>query len=75
MYIDPIHRVLVSFPRFLLVPCKTGLVKSSLHGSLYSLSMGFTARQNTVCLSLLKFCLPGINPEFVMECKLIAHPI
>ena len=20
-------------------------------------------------------CLPGINPEFVMECKLIAHPI
>ena len=23
LYIDPIHRVLVSFPRFLLVPCKT----------------------------------------------------
>ena len=31
--------------------------------------------KNTVCLSLLEFCPPGVNPEFVMECKLIAHPI
>ena len=23
LYIDPVHRVLMSFPRFLLVPCKT----------------------------------------------------
>ena len=30
--------------------------------------------KNTVCL-LLKCCPPGINPEFMMECKLIAHPI
>ena len=40
-----------------------------------SLTMGFTAVKNTVCLSLLEFCPPGINPEFVMECELIAHPI
>ena len=32
--------------------------------------MGCTAVKNTVCLSLLEFCPPGINPEFVMECKL-----
>ena len=32
------------------------------------------SRSNTVCL-LLKICPPGINPEFVMECKLIAHPM
>ena len=33
------------------------------------------AVKNTVCLSLLEFCPPAINPEFVMECKLTAHPI
>ena len=37
--------------------------------------MGCTAVQNTVCLSLLEFCPPAINPEFVMECTLTAHPI
>ena len=37
--------------------------------------MGFTAVQNIVCLSLLEFCLPAINPEFVMECTLTAHPM
>ena len=37
--------------------------------------MGFTAAKNTVCLSLLEFCPPAINPEFVTECKLTAHPI
>ena len=36
-------------------------------------SIGFTSRKNTVCL-LLNFCPPGINPELMMECKLIAHP-
>ena len=35
--------------------------------------MGSTGRKNTVCL-LLKICPPGIDPEFMMECKLIAHP-
>ena len=50
-------------------------VKSSLYGSLWSLFMGFRAVKNTVCLSLPEFCPPGINPEFVMESKLIPHPI
>ena len=63
------------FHVFCLYHARRGLVKSSLHGSLYSLSMGFTAVKNTVCLSLLKICPPGIKAEFVMACKLIAHQI
>ena len=55
LYIDPIHRVLVSFPRVLFVPCKTWCGTSSLYGSLCSLSMGVTSVKNTVCLSLPKF--------------------
>ena len=50
------------------------LYHASLYGSLCSLSMGFTAVKNTVCLSLFEFCPPGINSELMMECKLIAHP-
>ena len=38
-----------------------------------SLFIGPTDVKNTVCL-LLKFCPPGINPELMMECNLIAHP-
>ena len=45
-----------------------------LFGSLCSLSMGFTDVKSTVCLYLFKFRLPGINPEFVVECTLIGHP-
>ena len=63
------------FHVFCLYHARRGLVKSSLYGALCSLTMGFTAVKNTVCLSLLKLCPPGINPEFVMECKLIAHPL
>ena len=44
-----------------------------LFGSLCSLFIGSTDVKNTVCL-LLKICPPGTNPEFVMECKLKAHP-
>ena len=60
---------------FCLYDARRGLVKSSSCGSLWSLSMGFTAVKNTVCLSLPKFCPPSINPEFMMECKLTAHPM
>ena len=52
---------------------RRGAPKSIVSGSLCSLSIGSTSRKNTVCL-LLKFCPPGINPELMMECKLIAHP-
>ena len=48
--------------------------RSILFGSLCSLFIGSTNVKNTVCL-LLKFCLPCINLEFVMECTLIAHPM
>ena len=61
-------------PHLLLVcHARRGASRSITSGSLRSLFTGSTAVKNTVCL-LLKFCLPGINPEFVMECKLIAHP-
>ena len=53
---------------------RRGAPKSIVSGSLCSLSIGSTGRKNTVCL-LLKICPPGINPELMMECKLIAHPI
>ena len=35
--------------------------------------MGFTDVKKYVCLSLLEFCPPGINPEFVMECMHIQY--
>ena len=52
---------------------RCGASKSIVSGSLWFLYMGSTGRKNTVCL-LLKFWPPGINPEWMMECKLIAHP-
>ena len=41
---------------------------------LCSLFIRPTDVKNTVCL-LLNVCPPGINPEFMMECKLTAHPM
>ena len=73
LYIDPTHRILVPFP-LLLARCKTWFGQIKLLRSLLSLFMGFTAVKNTVFLSLHKICPPAINPEFVMECKLTAHP-
>ena len=52
---------------------RRGAFKSIVSGSLCSLSIGSTSRKNTVCW-LLKCWPPGVNPEFMMECKLIAHP-
>ena len=75
LYVDSIHRILVPFFHFCLYDARRGLVKSSSCGSLWSLFMGFTAVKDTVCLTLLEFCPPAINPEFVMECKVTAHPI
>ena len=48
------------------------VLSGRLSQDLCVLFIGCTAVKNTVCL-LLKFCPPGINPEFVMESKLIAH--
>ena len=62
------------FHFFCLYDAKCRLVKLSSCGSLCSLFMGFTTVMKTIRL-LLKFCPPAINPEFVMDCKLIAHPI
>ena len=50
-----------------------GAFMSIVSRSLWFLSMGSTGRKKTVCL-LLKICPPGINPELMMKCKLIAHP-
>ena len=67
LYVDPVHCILVHFP-LLLVQRKTW------SGQIELLCVGFTAVKNTVCLSLLEFCPPASNPEF-MECKLTALPI
>ena len=55
------------------VPCKTRRFQVDRVRMLLFLSMGSTSRKNTVCL-LLKFWPPGINPELMMEWKLIANP-
>ena len=52
---------------------RRGASRSILSGSLYSLFIGSTEVQDAVC-RLLKLCPPGVNPELMMECKLIAHP-
>ena len=70
--VDPTHRILMFLPCFVHVLCKT-LCFQTVSGSLCSLFIGSTSMENTVCL-LLKFCPPRINPELMMECKLIAHP-
>ena len=49
---------------------RRGASKSIVSGSLCSLSIGSTGKWNTVCL-FLKFWPPGINPELMMECKLL----
>ena len=71
--VDPIHRVLMFLPCFMHVLCKTRCTQVVCVKSLCSLSIRSTSRKNTVCL-LLKFWPPGINPQLMMECKLIAHP-
>ena len=53
---------------------RRGAFRSTVSGFLRSLFIKYTNVKNTVCL-LLKFCLPGINSESVLECKLIAQPI
>ena len=75
LYIDPIHRVFMSFPLSVCTMQDVVRSRQAYTDLLCCLSMGFTAVKNTVCLSLPKFCPPGINPEFVMECNLVAHPI
>ena len=72
--VNPIHSVLMFFHTFCLYQARRGAFKSISSGSLCSLFMGSTDVHNTVCL-LLKICPPGINPEFTMECNLIAHPM
>ena len=65
-YIDPIHRALVSFPRFQVKPCTDLCVHCPWDSQPYRILSVFPC---------LNFCPPGINPEFVMECKLIAYPL
>ena len=53
---------------------RRGASKSIVSRSLWFLFTRPTSRKNTVCPSPLEFQPPGINPELMMECKLIAHP-
>ena len=67
------YTVFCFFHAFCMCRARRGASKSIVLGSFCSLSVEFTNRKNTVSL-LLKFCLPNINPDLLMECKLIAHP-
>ena len=60
------------FHVFCLYQARRGASRPMLFGSLCSLFIGSTDVMNTVCL-LLKICPPGINPEFMMECKNWSH--
>ena len=71
--VDPIHRVLMFLPCCLQVLCKTRCIQVDRIRILMFFLHRIHKQKNTVCL-LLNFCPPGINPEYMMECKLIAHP-
>ena len=73
--VDPIYRVLMFLPCFVHVLCKTRYVQVNLVRILVTFvpRINSPSTKNTVCL-LLKFWPPGINPELMMECELIAHP-
>ena len=73
--IDPTHRVLMFLPTSSDGTVQDAVLSDRLYQDLCILcSIGSTVVNNTVCI-LLKFWPPGINPEFMMECKLIAHPM
>ena len=58
--VDPMHRVLMFLPLFLLVPCETRCFQVNFVRISVFLVIGSTSVKNTVCL-LLKFCPPGIK--------------
>ena len=73
--VDPTHRVLMFLPSFMHVLCMTRCIQVDR----IRILMVFCPRdpQAERILSvglLLKFWPPGINPELMMEMKLIAHP-
>ena len=72
--VDPTHRVLMFLLYFLLVPCKTRCFQVNVFRISVFLVQRITDVKNTACL-LLKFCPPDINPELMMESKLIVHPM
>ena len=76
LYIDPITPCLGVFSTYSACTMQDVVWSSQACTDLcVPCPIGFSAVRHTVCLSLLGFCPPGIHPEFVMECKLIAHPI
>ena len=71
--VNPTHLVLMFLPHFLLVPSKTRCIQVNFIW-IFMFLIHWIHRREAVCL-LLKFCPPGINPDFMMESKLIAHPM
>ena len=68
-----LHRILMFLPCFVHVLCKTRCFQVDHVRILMFFVHRIHRQKNTVCL-LLKFWPPGVNPELMMECKLIAHP-
>ena len=62
LYIDPVHRVLVSFPRFLLVPCKTWFGQVKLVRIFVFLVHGIHSRKE-YCLSFLAWIVLPVTVQ------------
>ena len=71
--IDPTHRVLMFLPCFMRAPCKT---RSFQVDRVRILVFVFhrILKQKEYCLSFAQILISRVNPELMMERKLIAHP-
>ena len=72
--VNPIHRVLMFLPYFLLVP-RRGTSRWITSGSLCSLFIGSTGVKNTVFFYSKFVLMVSILNSWWSECKLIAHPM
>ena len=72
--VDPTSCVLMSSPCFMQVLCMTRYTQVD-HIRIHVIFVHKINRQTEYCLSFAqKLWAPGINPELMIECKLIAHP-
>ena len=71
--IDPIHSVLMFLPRCLQVPCKTRFEVDCIR--IFVLFVHGIHRREEYRLSFDQNLSSRYNPESMMECKLMAHPM
>ena len=74
--VDPIHRVLVSFPRFSACTMQDVVCSNQAHADLCDpYSWDSQPWRIPSVFPCLNFALPLSIRNFVMECRMIAHPI